>query len=127
MPDLLCLQAAAPSASSYLRPELQVMHSPLYDHLDAWQAALGAHPDLQFASYILSGIRYGFLIGFSCRQQLVPAICNAPSATEHPEVVEQYLTEEISAGRIVGPFSQNVIPDSQISRMGVIPKGHTPG
>ena len=127
MPDLLCLQAATPSASPYLPPELRVVHSPLHDHLDAWRTALGAHPDLQFASYILAGIQYGFRIGFSHRQQLVPAIRNAPSATEHPEVVEQYLTEEISAGRIIGPFSEDDIPGIQISRMGVIPKGHTPG
>ena len=90
MPDLLGLQAATPSASPYLPPELRVVHSPLHDHLDAWKAALGPHPDLQFASYILAGIQYGFRIGFSRCQQLVPAIHNAPSATEHPEVVEQY-------------------------------------
>ena len=46
---------------------------------------------------------------------------------EHPGVVEQYLTDEILAGRIVGPFSENATPGFQISCMGVITKGHTPG
>lgn len=82
------------------------------------------NPDLQFASYILAGIQYGFWIG---RQHLVPATHNAPSAMEHPEVVVQYLTDEISVCRIFGPFSENDIPGLQISHMGVIPKGHTPG
>ena len=126
MLDLQYLQAAS-SAALCLPPELQAIHSPLYDHFQAWQAALEAHHDVQFVGYILDGIRYGFRIGFSRRQHLVPAIRNAPSAMEHPEVVEQYLTDEISAGRMIGPFSESDIPGCQISRMGVIPKGHTPG
>ena len=127
MPDLQYLQAASPSATLCLPPELRVIHSSLYDHFHAWQAAFGAHPDMQFVIYILDGIRYGFRIGFSHRQQLVPAIRNAPSAMEHPEVVEQYLTDEISAGWMIGPFSESDIPGFKISRMGVIPEGHTPG
>ena len=127
MLDLQYLQAASCSAALCLPPELQAIHSPLYDHFQAWQAALEAHHDVQFVGYILDGIRYGFRIGFSCRQHLVPAIRNAPSAMEHPEVVEQYLTDEISAGRMIGPFSESDIPGCQISRMGVIPKGHAPG
>ena len=127
MPDLLRLQTAVPRTSLCLPAELYAVHSPLYNHLDAWQAVLGVHPDQLFATYILTGIQYGFRIGFSRCQHLAPAIRNSPSATAHPEVVEQYLTEEISAGRIIGPFSEDVIPEFQISRMGVIPKGHTPG
>ena len=127
MLDLQYLQAASSSAALCLPLELQAIHSPLYDHFQAWQAALEAHHDVQFVGYILDGIQYGFRIGFSRRQHLVPAIRNAPSAMEHPEVVEQYLTDEISAGRMIGPFSESDIPGCQISRMGVIPKGHTPG
>ena len=88
MPDLLHLQTAVPRTSPCLPAELCAVHSPLYDHLDAWQAALGVHPDQLFATYILTGIQYGFRIGFSRRQHLAPAIRNSPSATEHPEVVE---------------------------------------
>ena len=127
MPDLLCLQAVAPSTSLCLPAELQAVQSPLHDHLDAWEAVLGVHPGQQFASYIFTGIQYGFRIGFSHRQHLAPAIRNAPSATEHPEVVEQYLTDEISAGQIIGPFSEDIILDFHISHMGVIPNGRTPG
>ena len=42
-------------------------------------------------------------------------------------MVEQYLADEISAGRFIGPFSLDEVPGIQINRMGVIPKGHTPG
>ncbi len=77
--------------------------------------------------YILRGIWHGFRIGFNREQHLVPAWRNTPSAGEHLEVVEQYLTKEISAGCIIGPFPVGSIHGLQVSRMGVIPKGHTPG
>ena len=35
--------------------------------------------------------------------------------------------EEVSGGRIFGPFPKGAIPNLQINRMGVVPKGHTPG
>ena len=60
------------------------------------------------------------IVGIKC--QLL-----ALSAMEHPEVVEQYLTDEILAGRMIGPFSENAIPGFQISCMEVITKGHIPG
>ncbi len=59
--------------------------------------------------------------------QLMSARRYTPSAQQHAEVVEQYLTKEITAGRIIGPFPLDVIPGVQISRMGVTPKGHQPG
>ena len=118
MPDLQYLQAASSSAALCLPPELRMIHSPLYGHFHVWQAALEAHPDMQFVSYILDGIWYGFQIGFSRRQHLVLAIQNVPSAMEHPEVVEQYLTDEISAGQIIGPFSESDVPGFQICVFG---------
>ena len=88
---------------------------------------MATHPDPEFAQFILSGIEGGFRIGYCRQQQLVPASHNLPSARDHAEVVEQYLTDEISAGRVIGPFSFDEVPGIQINRMGVIPKGHTPG
>ena len=81
MPDFLHLQTAVPRPSLCLPAELRAVRSPLFDHLDAWQAALGVHPDELFATYILIGIQYGFRIGFSCRQHLASAIHNSPLAT----------------------------------------------
>ena len=52
---------------------------------------------------------------------------NIPSATDHPEVVDVYLSEERMKGRILGPFQPVTIDSVRISRMGVIPKGHVPG
>ena len=52
---------------------------------------------------------------------------NMPSAEQHPEVIDRYLEAELTAGRILGPFSPGSILIGQINRLGVVPKGHTPG
>ena len=43
----------------------------------------------------------------------------------HPEVVDAYLSKEVSLNRVEGPFNKSQIPHGQISRFGVIPKGHS--
>ena len=49
------------------------------------------------------------------------------SAQMHPEVVDAYIAEEIASGRMFGPFHPTAIPSLHLNRLGVIPKGHTPG
>ena len=44
------------------------------------------------------------------------------SASEHPKVVHDYLSEESTKGRIIGPLDPARWPDVHISRLGVIPK-----
>ena len=85
------------------------------------------HPDREFANYITDGIQFGFRLGFDYSSPLRPARQNMPSAAAHPEVISKYVEDEISEGRIFGPFHKGAIPKLQINRMGVIPKGHTPG
>ena len=50
-----------------------------------------------------------------------------PSAREHPDVVSRYVKEEVRGGRILGPFPRGSIVGLHLNRLGVIPKGHTPG
>ncbi len=59
--------------------------------------------------------------------RLTPARRNTPSTHEQEHVVEQYLSREVTASRIIGPFPLGAVPDLQFSHMGVIPKGHIPG
>ena len=59
---------------------------------------------------------------------LEPARRNIPSAGEHPEVITKHIEKECAEGRILGPFHvDDIEPRVQISRFGVISKGHTPG
>ena len=48
------------------------------------------------------------------------------SAYAHKQVVDNYLQEELSLGRVAGPFAHSLVPHGQISRFGVIPKHHKP-
>ena len=48
------------------------------------------------------------------------------SAYGHKQVVDNYLQEELSMGRVAGPFAHSLVPHGQISRFGVIPKHHKP-
>ena len=93
----------------------------------AWHDGLREHPDQYFAGYVLDGLRNGFRIGFDHTAPLRSARRNMPSAAEHPEVIDNYVNGERADGRILGPFTKGAISDIHINRLGVVPKGHTPG
>ena len=75
----------------------------------------------------MDGLQHGFRVGFDHSGRLRPAHRNMPSAEQHPEVIDRYLEAELTAGRILGPFSPGSILIGQINRLGVVPKGHTSG
>ena len=104
-------------------PELMEVSTPL--KADAWEAALCDHPDRRLVQYIARGLNAGFRIGFDRSYALLPSERNLPSAIELTEVVTQHLENETLKGRIVGPLSPS--PLLHINRLGVVPKGHTPG
>ena len=66
-------------------------------------------------------------MGFSPSQKLKSAKKNKPSATQHPSVVDQYLANEVSLGRVAGQFSAPPYPNLHVSSFGVIPKRGQPG
>ena len=101
---------------------LSIIKLPLSAHLPAWQASLSSHPDKEFATVVMDGLQHGFWVGFDHSGQLQPARRNMPSAEQHPEVTDQYLEVELTAGRILGPFSLLI---GYINWLGVVPKGHT--
>ena len=45
----------------------------------------------------------------------------------HPSMVDSYISSETREGRMLGPFPPGCIEGLQINRMGMVPKGHTPG
>ena len=109
-----------------LPQELTVVQTPLV--VDAWSSALQTHPDRAFARYIVNGLRRGFRIGFHRPSPLRSASENMGSARLHPEVITDYLQRERTLGRLLGPFPGSlVLPNLQINRFGVIPKGHNTG
>ena len=49
------------------------------------------------------------------------------SATEHPDVIDEYLATEIAKGRVAGPFATLPFPNLHCSLFGMIPKKGQPG
>ena len=51
---------------------------------------------------------------------------NLDCALQHPQMVEEYLLEEVAQHCVAGPFHMSAVPKIHISRFGVIPKNHKP-
>lgn len=101
--------------------------SPLSSRVDRWRGALAEHPDREFVGYLLNGLELGFRVGFRQGSPLSSATRNMHSASLHPSVVDDYLGAEAQEGRMLGPFPPGKIDGLHINRMGVVPKGRTPG
>ena len=80
-----------------------------------WEDCLRNHRDWRFATYITSGIREGFRVGYDYQtHRFKKAEVNMRSALEHPQVVQEYLARECSEGRILGPFAPQALPGVQV-------------
>ena len=127
MRELQGLNAANPQYSRIGQEELQLISSPLRYRLLAWQQGLTMHPATQFAEFLLSGIGHGFRVGFERPHQLRSAPRNMSTASEHSDVVSRYVADEVKGRRTLGPLAKGSITGLHLNRLGVIPKGHTPG
>ena len=94
-----------------------------------WAEQLQSHPDHNFSSYVLRGISQGFRIGFDYNRAhpCTSARSNMQSALQCPLVVDEYLEQEVSLNRVMGPLPMDSIPGVHVNRIGVIPKKHQPG
>ena len=105
---------------------LQKVTTPLI--LREWIKEQKDHPDADFRSYILNGIKNGFRIGFNRAITCKSASSNMRSAIENVEAVEEYLKKEVSLRHILGPVPpEKVQVGTQLSPVGVIPKSSHPG
>ena len=98
--DLLELEyTSRRQQSSGVDPHLAEVWTPL--HLDSWLRRLRYHPDRDFSFYILRGIEYGFYIGVNPSVSLTPAASNMQSAIQHPEIIDDYLQNDLLLNRIL--------------------------
>ena len=96
--------------------------------MEEFSKELASHPDQQQVSYVLQGLQHGFRLGFHSAHRLKPAKRNKPSALHHAHIVDAYLANEVSLGRVAGPFASSPFPRLHVSSFGVIPKkGQPPG
>ena len=108
-------------------PALPLVSSVMPLKHDCFALELQGHPDQERVSYILNGIRLGFKLGFNHTPHTRSAKRNKKSADDHPTVTDEYLANEVSLGRVAGPFVHPLIPQLHISSFGVIPKNGQPG
>ena len=94
---------------------------------DVFAHELQRHPDPHMVSYVLQGIRQGFKLGFDRSVRLKSARSNKPSSYQHQEVIDTYLSNEVSLGRVAGPFRHPPLANLHVSSFGVIPKKGQPG
>ena len=131
--DLLRLDQFGPRSTPADCLGIAAVNSPLAVHLPAWRESLRDHPDPRYVKYVLDGIQYGFRVGFNRTSPLRSAQRHMLSAITLQEVVEDYVQSELENGRILGPVPIPSGPRArvgtgfQFNRMGVVPKGHTPG
>ena len=70
---------------------------------------LSQYSNQQLVQFFLQGISEGFHIGYSYHtgSTLKTAKKNLVGARQHPRVVDEYLSNELSHNRIVGPYSKS--------------------
>jgi len=78
------------------------------------------HPDQRLRSYVVQGVKEGFRIGITGGVEGVggSATNNMPSAKDQPQVIDDYLAEECSRGRVLGQLNQELSPQVQCTLMG---------
>ena len=106
-----------------LPPGLAKINTPL--DWREWERCLLDHPDSSYRIYLVNGIKNGFRIGFNYNlaPQLRSAHSNMQTALQRPEVIQEYLAEECSEGRVLGPLDLSLYLFVHTSRFGVIPNG----
>ena len=108
----------------HLPAELQQITTPLLPHI--WEELLLSYPDREFAQYIVAGLRDGFRLGFNREARLKSCTHNMRSAKQFPQVIDDYLSQELALQR-VAVVPQDMVATIHPSPFGVIPKKHKPG
>ena len=124
--QLLQLDACRPTPPECLPAALVEITTPLISKV--WEHELANHPDQSFAAYVVNGIKQGFRVGYDRANTHASCMGNMVSALQHPDVVADYLQQELALNRMV-IISPTLAPriHCQISPFGVIPKKAKPG
>ena len=79
------------------------VHTPL--HVSLFELLLRHHPDKEFASHVLNGLRYGFSIGFTASRDVSVQSANLPSSAACASFISDQLYASYQHGETAGPFS----------------------
>ncbi|KAJ3567307.1 hypothetical protein NP233_g6448 [Leucocoprinus birnbaumii] len=90
------------------RPDLYEKIVTPYD-ADAFEFLLNRHNLTESYPHLVHNLRHGFPIGNFPPLEHTVILKNHPSVERHIEVVDAYLVEEVTAGRMDGPFTQEEV------------------
>ena len=90
--------------------------SPL--NVELFEAELSRHPDRAKVNFVLQGIKEGFRLGCDKPVTLKSARRNKLSAYQHAGVIDVYIANEVSLGRVVGPFDSPPVLNLHVSSLG---------
>ena len=108
------------ASRSTLLPDVVLgAQSPL--HLNNFHKCLANHPDQGWCSKLLHSIEHGMNIGFEGKRMSI-VLGNWKSALDHPEVILEYLANELAAGHKAGLFTQPPFSDFVELPMGIVAK-----
>ena len=113
------MSAATVNRSTLIPNVVSVAQSPL--HLNNFCKYLANHPDQAWCSKLLKGIEQGVDISFEGKRTSIISN-NWKSTLEHPEVIAEYLANEVAAGHKAGLFTQPPFLDFVGSPMGIVTK-----
>ncbi len=119
-----CTRREVPTLPEHLTKVVSPMNR------QTWERELAGHPDAVLVAELLKGIEEGFRLGYEQgRAPLRAEGKNMPSAMEHGNVVDKYLSAEVEAGRVAvaGSLQQAETWAIHCSPFGVIPKKNRPG
>ena len=94
---------------------------------DKFSGELHHHPDPHKVDFVLSGVYFGFLVGFlSSSVSWYSAFGNKPSALSKP-AINGYQRNELLRGHVACPYQSPPLNNLQMSHFGIIPKKYQTG
>ncbi len=89
-----------------------------------WEEELREHPDREWVEFLVTGVREGFRLGHDQSKVVLKERRGTMyEASQHREVIQEYLEKEVQGRRIWKVSAEGV----QCSPFGVIPKKGKPG
>ena len=88
---------------------------------------LASHPDQAFAAYIYEGLKVGFRIShIDSHRRPQSRASNHPSSLVNEAVVQERISAEVRAGRLLGPLPAHMSSLVHVSPVGLVPRPTRP-
>jgi hypothetical protein len=95
------------SISDFLDPQIDIFTRIIHPYdTAAFESLLSKHNLSHLYPLLVTNLRNGFPLGDMPSLTKTVILQNHPSAMQYAEIVDQYLIDEVKAGRMSGPFSR---------------------